>query len=227
MADLPGGGDPLIFPIGHYLGASFRAAGADAEFHVVRVGWDVYKLRGNEQLAVWALAHGLPDAGTQDAAPWTRGAVEAAARSGGIRDVAGTMAELLGQDLLIEVRPGTPDAVDFARACRTRSMLIGLGNTLDDPLHYAIAAFESAPPVRVDAFTYELWKWGHGCDSLWHACHVMTAAGDPADPDQVDPERVLSRCLRSIQVLLANGAVYLDEAREDSVEAGPIAPFAR
>src|SRR2546422_6183014 len=99
MTDMSGHGDPLIFPMGHYLGASFHAAGTEAEFHVVRVGWDVYKLSGNEQLAVWALAHGLPDAARQDMAPWTRGAVEAAARAGGIQNVAGAMAELLGQDL--------------------------------------------------------------------------------------------------------------------------------
>jgi hypothetical protein len=218
MTDMPRHGDPLIFPMGHYLGVNFPATGADAEFHVVRIGWDIYRLRGDEQMAVWALAHGLPDADGTDVAPWTRGAVEAAARVGGRRNVARAIAELLAQDLLIEITPGTQEAIDFARECRTRSLLIGLGNTADDPLHYGIAVTESAPVVRVDSFTFELWKWGHACDSVWHACHVMAAAGDPADPEQVDPQRVLNRCLGSMQMLLANGAIYLDEAREDSLE---------
>jgi hypothetical protein len=214
-------GNPLIFPIGHYLGASFPAAGAEADFRVVRIGWDIYKLRGDEQFAVWALAHGLPHADGEDA-PWTRGAVEGAARASGISNVAGAISELLAQDLLIEVTPGTSDAVDFARACRTRSLLIGRGNSADDPLSYGISAFEALPAAPVDSFTYELWKWAHGCDSLWHACQIIAAAGDPADPDQVDPESVLARCLASIQVLIANGALYLDEAREDEPVATPV-----
>jgi hypothetical protein len=219
MTDMSRYVDPLIFPMGHYLGVNFPAAGSDADFHVVRIGWDVYKLRGDEEMAVWALAHGLPDAGGEEMAPWTRGAVEAAARAGGRRNVAGAIDELMAQDLLIEVMPGTQDAIEFASVCRTRSLLIGLGNTPEDPLHHGISASEYPSPVRVDGFTFELWKWGHACDSVWHACHVMAAAGDPADPDQVDPERVLDRCLRSVQMLLAYGAIYLDEAREDYDEA--------
>jgi hypothetical protein len=210
--------DPLIFPIGHYLGAHVPTPGAEADFHVVRIGWEIYKLGGDEQLALWALAHGLPEGGTDAMAPWTRAALEAAARAGGIPNVASTMADLIEQDLLIEVRPATPQAVDFARACRTRSLLIGLGNTADEPSLYAIGASESAPAVRVPSFAYELWKWGHACDSVWHACQVFAAAGDPADPEQTDPERVLDRCLAAIQVLLASGAIYLDEAREEVAE---------
>jgi hypothetical protein len=218
MADNYRYAEPLIFPIGHYLGAHVPSAGADADFHVVRVGWETYKLEGNEQFAVWALAHGLPDAGgNDDAAPWTRTAVDAAARAGGIPNVARSIADLLAQDLLVEVTPGTPEAIEFARVCRTRSLLVGLGNTAEDPLHYGIGASERAPAIQVPSFTYELWKWGHACDSLWHACQVITAAGDPADPEQTDPERVLTRCLAAIQVLLAHGAVYLDEAREDAL----------
>jgi hypothetical protein len=37
-------------------------------------------------------------------------------------------------DLLVEVAPGTPEAIEFARVCRTRSLLIGLGNTAEDLL---------------------------------------------------------------------------------------------
>jgi hypothetical protein len=222
MADDYGPVGPLIFPIGHYHGAHYpsagASAGADADFHVVRIGWDTYKLDGNGQLAVWALAHGLPEAGGDDTAPWTRSAVEGAARAAGVPNVTRTVAELIAKDLLVEVTPGTDEAIEFARMCRTRSLLIGLGNTAAEPQRYGIGVAENAPAIRVSGFTYELWKWGHACDNLWHVCQVLAAAGDPTDPDQADPERVLTRCLASIQVLLASGAIYLDEAREDALE---------
>jgi hypothetical protein len=46
---------------------------------------------------------------------------------------------------------------------------------------------------------------------------VITVATDPSDPEQTHPERVLTRCLAAIQVLLGHGAIYLDEAREDAL----------
>jgi hypothetical protein len=222
MTDYVNHAEPLIVPMGHYLGAHFPTIGADADFHVVRIGWDTYKLEGDEQFAIWALAHGLPESGRGDMAPWTRSAVQGAAQVGGIPNVANTMADLLDQDLIIEVTPGTVEAAEFAQACRTRSLLIGLGNTPEEPLLYGIGAAENAPVIQVPSFTYELWKWGHACDSLWHACQVFAAAGNVADPDQTDPERVLTRCLAAIQVLLTHGAIYLDEAREDFVDDQPV-----
>ncbi len=211
--------DPLIFPLGHYLGASRSAAGNEPDFHVVRVGWRTCELRGNEQLAVWAFAHGVAPSDPDDVLPWTRGAVEGAARAAGISGTGAIVRELLHLDLLIETSHDNPDVIQFARACRIRSLLVGSGNTAEDPLRYGITPSEALPPVQVDNFTYELWKWGHACDNLWHACQILAAAGDPDDPDQVDPERVLDRCMQSIQTLLASGAAYLDEARENSVEA--------
>lgn len=207
--------EPLILPIGHYLGA--HVSDGEVDFHVVRIGWETYKLDGNEQFAVWALGHGVPDPDADEPAPWTRSVLEGAARVSRIPDVAATLADLLARDLLIEVTPDTPEAIEFAQVCRTRSLLVGLGNTAEEPMLYGIGASENAPPVvQVHTFAYELWTWGHACDSLWHACHVFAAAaGDAADPDQADPKRVLTRCLSAIQLLLANGAIYLDEARED------------
>jgi hypothetical protein len=215
-ADHSQGAEPLILPIGHYLGARGPQAGADADVHLVRIGWETYRLEGNDQLAVWALAHGLPTTGSDEEPSWTRSTIEGAARVGGIPNVATTLFDLISRDLLVEVRPGTPEAVAFAQAYRTRSLLVGLGNTAEEPTLYALGASESAPPViKVPIFAYELWTWGHACDSLWHACHVLAAAGDPLDPDRTDPRRVLTRCLSAIRLLLACGAIYLDEARED------------
>lgn len=214
--------DPLIVPIGHYVGAHVPHAGRESEFHVVRIGWEIYKLEYAEQFAVWALGHGLPEPGGAETVPWTRSALVGAARASGIPNVGDALADLIARDLLIEVTPGTDEAVEFARVCRTRSLLIGLGNTLAEPQLYAIGASENTPVVRVSGFAYELWKWGHACESLWHACHVFAAAGDPDDPDETDPERVLTRCLAAIQVLLASGAMYIDEAREGALEDPPV-----
>jgi hypothetical protein len=221
-ADYSQRAEALILPIGHYLGARVPQAGAHADVHLVRIGWETYKLEGNDQLAVWALAHGLPTTGGDEEPPWTRSTIEGAARVGGIPNVATTLFDLISRDLLVEVRPGTPEAVAFAQAYRTRSLLVGLGNTAEEPTLYALGPSESAPPmIKVPIFAYELWTWGHACDSLWHACHVLAAAGDPADPDRTDPRRVLTRCLSAIRLLLACGAIYLDEAREDVVEEQP------
>lgn len=213
--------EPLIVPIGHYVGARVPRVGTEPLSHVVRIGWETYKLEDAEQFAVWALGHGLPETAGDDTAPWTRSALVGAARASGIRNVGDALAELIARDLLIEVTPGTAEAVEFAQVCRTRSLLVGVGNTLEEPHIYAIGVSDSAPVVRVSGFAYELWKWGHACDSLWHACHVFAAAGDPKDPDHADPERVLTRCLAAIQVLIASGAMYLDEAREDALEDAP------
>lgn len=209
--------EPLIFPIGHYLG-HLRETSAYVDVHVVRIGWETCALESAEQVAVWALAHGLCEPGTGDAAPWTRATLEAAARAAAIPYARDKVNDLLSRDLLVEVTPGTPNAVEFAQACRTRSLLIGLGNTPAEPLAYRLAVDQNSAPIQVPPFAYELWKWGQACDSLWHACQIFAAAGDPAHADQVDPERVLSRCLTAIQVLLANGALYLDEAQEPDVQ---------
>jgi hypothetical protein len=211
-----GRGEPLILPIGHYLGAYHPSAGAELDSYVVRVGWETYQLSGTEQFGVWALAHGVPEGA--DTAPWTRSAVYGAARAAGIPGAGPILDDLIGKDLLVEVTPGTAEAVEFARVCRTRSLLIGLGNTPDEPLRYGIGLAGAKPVVKVPGFTYELWKWGHACDSLWHACQILAQAGQdtaPGDPDQTDPERILARCLAAIQVLIAHGGIYLDEARED------------
>jgi hypothetical protein len=218
MADNSTSTAPLIFPLGHYLGADVGASGTDEPSHVVRIGWQLHRLADNDQLAAWALAHGLPAPSQGEPAPWTRSALEGAARAGGNSNISGALDDLIERDLVLEVMPDSPEAVEFAKACRTRSLLIGLGNSADEPLLYGIGAAQNVPAVRVPGFAYELWKWGHACDSLWHACQVLAAADGAANLEQSDPERVLSRCLAAIQVLLAHGAMYLDEAREDSLE---------
>jgi hypothetical protein len=211
---------PLIFPVGHYIGAHYAYAGAELDFHVLRVGWEIYRLETNEQFGVWALAHGVPEPGG-DASEWTRPALEGAARAGGLAAVPAALDELMTKDLVIEVTPDTEDAVEFARVTRTRSLLVGLGNTADDPLHFGIGLPGGDPIMQATTFEYELWKWGHACDNVWHICNVLAQVGRdvaPDDPEQADPNRVLTRVLPALQNLIAHGVIYLDEAREDLAE---------
>jgi hypothetical protein len=206
-------GLPLIVPVGHYLGAQVLAPGADVDHHVVRVGWELYQLEPNEEFAIWALGHGLPGPTNGGAASWTRSALIGAARAARIPNIDATLTDLIDRDLLIEVTPGTAKAVEFAQVCRTRSLLIGIGNAPDEPSRFEIGVAEDAPTGAVPGFAYELWKWGHAYDSLWHACHAF-AAGREASVHS-DPEQMLGQCLAAIQLLLVNGAIYLDEALDD------------
>ena len=215
IAENSGAPERLILPMGHYVGARRTSADAGPEFHLVRVGWEIYRLDGTDQLTMWALAHGVP--GGNDMAPWTRAVVEGAARLVGIPDAVAILDDLMRRELVVEITPGTARAVEFAQVCRTRSLLTGLGNSADEPLLYEIGLAGAKPAATVSGFAFELWKWAHTCDSLWHACQILARTGralSPENPDQTDPERLLSQCLAAIQVLIAQGVVYLDEARE-------------
>jgi len=148
--------------------------------------------------------------------------VEAAARLLGIPRSGGILDDLQGRELLVQITPGTARAVEFAQAIRPRSLLTGLGRRPDDASLYGIGLPGAELAAAVPGFAYELWKWGHACDSLWHASQIVAASGraigaddpDVADPGSGDPEQVLDRCLSAIQLLLAHGVIYLDEARE-------------
>jgi hypothetical protein len=212
--------DQPILPVGHYVGARRPSPDAEPAFHLVRIGWEIYRLDGTDELAVWTLAHGIPDG--IDGSPWTRPVVEAAARLLGIPRSGAILDDLLGRELLVQIVPGTARAIEFAQAIRPRALLTGLGTHPDEPSLYGIGLPGVEPAAAVPGFAYELWKWGHTCDSLWHACQIFAASGraisadDPesTDPEPTDPEQVLDRCLSAIQLLLAHGVIYLDEARE-------------
>lgn len=203
---------PLIFPVGHYLGATYSATeagdgeNARPENQIIRVEWQLRRLGRPEQMALWALAHGVPDGdGTP---PWTRAAADGAARGGGIRDTAALFDELTEMDLLVEVEPGTQDAVDFARVYRLHSLLTGLGESVDQLGRYGIG-LAGQPVVRVDGFTYQFWQWAPACDNLWHACEIFARA------DGSDVLGIVARMLPALQVLISHGAAYLDEAVDE------------
>ncbi len=212
---------PLIFPVGHYLGALQSVPGVDR--HVVRIGWETYPLEGTDQFRLWALAHGLPE-GT-DMQPWTRTTLEGAARATGTFDAAAILADLLARDLVVEVTPGTPQSVELAQTIRLRNLQAGFGNSPDAPLEFGIGLAGAQPMVRVPRFGYELWSWGPACASLWDVCQIMARSGaetDPGDRERTDPVAILTRCLLMIQVLIAHGVAYLDEAAEDWAQPVPL-----
>jgi hypothetical protein len=205
---------PLIFPIGHYLGSNYPADSLALDSHVLRVGWRLHRLELPEEFAVWALAHGLPEG--SDMAPWTLAATEGAARASGVGNAGPILQDLLAQDLIIEVDPDTDEATEFAQICRLRALHSGTGR-LPGPdgaaERWGIGWAGVNPLVNVDAFTYELWKWAPVCNSIWHICEILAKADGGDDPQT--PRAMLSRTLPAIQVLVANGAAYLDEAREE------------
>jgi hypothetical protein len=205
---------PLVFPVGHYTGAFHPTLGAPVKYHSLRIGRLAVTLPDERALAVWAAAHRPPD---QPDEPWTRAAVAEAARTRlGVADPTPVLAELLDSGLLAEVTPGTPDAVDFARAHRVVPLMMGLGNTPEEPLRYGVGLFGYTPVVRVPSLVYDVWQWGSLGASLWDVCQAFAQAGAEAevsDSHEQHPEYVLTTYLNSLQQLLGPNAAYIDEAR--------------
>jgi hypothetical protein len=70
--------EPLVVPIGHYVGTFVPPSGSPDHHEQVRIGADVRDL-DPEQFRIWGLAHGLLDRVDAGPAPWTRSALLAAA----------------------------------------------------------------------------------------------------------------------------------------------------
>jgi len=204
--------EPLVFPVGHYMGPFYPGKDAALKHHIVRVGWDTPKLPDDDHLGVWALTHGLST--RIDTTPWTRGAVEDAAREAGVAEPGPIFDTLLERGLVAELPAG--EAVEFASRYRMQSLMVGLGNTPDDPLQNGIGLPGVAPAVMVPPKTYQLWQWGHLGNSLWQACQLLAEVGREASPDrpqESDPEFVLYRALEALRTLVAHNVAYLDTAR--------------
>ena len=204
--------EPLVFPVGHYMGAFYPGAGQALRYRKVRIGVDVAQIVGDERFGVWALAHGLPD--RLDKGPWTRSALLAAATEAELPDAETHLDALLEQKVLTQVAPGTPESIEFAKTHRLQPLMMGLGNSPQDPLSFGLGFVGAPPVVRVPSFLYELWQWGRIGRSLWHTVEMFAkverevaqkGAGVP------DPQAVLDRILSQLHVLLAHNAAYLDQ----------------
>jgi hypothetical protein len=205
---------PLVFPLGHYVGAFHPDIGAPLKYRKIRIGVEVEQLPGEELFGVWALAHGLPD--RVGRVPWTRDSVIAVAGEMGIAKAEDQLEQLIERHLLAEVTPGTPQAAEFARGHRIQPLMLGLGNSPEDPLTFSLGFVGTPPAVKVNSFLYELWQWGRVTRSLWLTAEMFAQVEQKVSPDnrQSSPAGILDRMLQQLHILLAHNAAYLDAVLE-------------
>ncbi|SRR6266508_762326 len=211
---------PLVFPLGHYMGAFHPDVGAPLKYRKIRIGVEVEQLPGEELFGVWALAHGLPD--RVGRVPWTRDSVTAVASEMGISKVDEQLDQLIAQRLLVEVAPGTPQAAEFARGHRIQPLMMGLGNTPEDPLTFSLGFVGSPPAVKINSFLYELWQWGRVTRSLWQTAEMFAQVEQQlAQQDRrATPEEIVDQMLQQVHILLAHNAAYLDAVLEPAKAPG-------
>lgn len=207
------------------MGPFHPKVNAPARHHIVRVGWDTPKLPDEAHLDIWALAHGPPTGGENNS--WTRKAIIEVAEEADMPDAAAILDTLADLGLIAEVTPGTGQAREFAESYRLQSLMIGLGNSPDDPVLDGIGLAGIPPVVKVRPRIFEIWQWAHLWPSLWAACEglawVADQAEDAARPEDADPEALLDFVLEATRTLLWRNAVYLDVAatpRSESRSSG-------
>lgn len=198
----------LVFPLGHYIGAYYPEDGAPLSYHTVRIGRQPIRLHSDDELAIWGLAHG----GEQRDRPWTRQDVLDMAETAEIPDAEQLLDELIHDDIIVEVLPGTEDAIDFAEAHRVVPLQFGLGPGDTPGLHRI--GFGDQAALEVDGFTFELWRLGRLADDLWGFCEAYGESLRTTSPDlpadETAAEQLLTRALPEIQTLLGRHAAYLD-----------------
>lgn len=203
----------LVFPVGHYMGPFHPSRDGPAKHHIVRVGWETPKLPDEEHVDIWALAHGLP--ARIDKVRWTRRAIMEAAEEAEMPDAAKILDNLADLGLIAEVMPGTEQAREFAESHRLQSLLIGLGNSPEDPILDGIGLVGMQPVVKVRPRIFEIWQWAHLWPTVWAACEGLAyVAGqvEESNPDAADPEQVLGLMLDAMRTLISRNAAYLDVA---------------
>lgn len=204
---------PLVFPVGHYMGPFHPSRNGPAKHHIVRVGWETPKLPDESHLDIWGLAHGLQD--RMDSVRWTRQAILLAAEEAEMSDAGEIFDHLAELGLIAEVSPGTEQAREFAESYRLQSLLIGLGNSPDDPVLDGIGLVGIPPVVKVRPRIFEIWQWAHLWPNLWAACEGLAyvAGQSPgSSPEASDPEKVLDLVLEAMRTLISHNAAYLDVA---------------
>jgi len=204
---------PLVFPVGHYMGPFHPSRNGPPKHHIVRVGWETPKLPDESYVDIWALAHGLAD--RVEGVRWTRQAILLAAEDAEVSDAETILDSLADLGLIAEVSPGTEQAREFAESYRLQSLLIGLGNSPDDPVLDGIGLVGIPPIVKVRPRIFEIWQWAHLWPSLWAACEglaFVAAQGNASNPETTDPEKVLDLVLEAMRTLISRHAAYLDVA---------------
>ena len=178
MATNPRNSEPLVFPIGHYLGPFYPGENAPLKHHIVRVGWGTPKLPDDDHMSLWALSHGMSSRiGTT---PWTRRAVEDAAHEGGMNDPAPIFDTLLKLGVVVELG----DPMEFAKRYRMQALMSGWATRPTIRCTAASGCRASRPP---SSCRWRRTSCGSGATS-------ETASGSPANYWRTSPGR---RCLRS------------------------------
>lgn len=208
---------PLVFPVGHYMGPFHPTQGAPVQHHIVRVGWDTPKLPDQAHFDIWALAHGLPS--RQGALRWTRQAIIGTAEQADLPGAGDILDSLADLGLIVGVAPGTEQAREFAESYRLRSLLIGLGNTAEDPVLDGIGLAGIAPLVKVRPRVFEIWQWAHLWPSVWAACEGLAWVASQTEqpsPGDAEPAALLDFMLVALGTLISHNAIYLDSANTTS-----------
>lgn len=196
----------LVFPIGQYLGG---AEPDDTAGHYVYRGGTAEHL-DTAGLTAWTLAHGPLDPILAAGVRWTRDQLVRYAGYAGLDEPAKVVADLVARELLAETPDAGPAAQAFAREHRAVPLMLGLGNSGEEPHRFTIG-FIGRGVVDVDETVYELWAWSATAGTLWDVCRthaerrLSTVAGaGPAD--------VLGHLLVNLHDLMSAHTLYLDSA---------------
>jgi hypothetical protein len=93
--------DPLVLPVGHYMGAFHPDVGAPLKYRKLRIGMNIKKLTTEAEFGLWALSHGLPD--RLDKTEWTRSTLLSVAKEMEVPEPEAALRELVARGALAEV----------------------------------------------------------------------------------------------------------------------------
>jgi hypothetical protein len=202
--------ESALLPIGHYNGVKFRSAVQADHVQLVRVGSRFHEL-SDTQFGTWVSAHGRPDVLDPEES-WTRAKARPMAEALAVSDFDAAVAGLIEMGLLVELSHELDEQRRFARTHRLTPTLTGLGNSADEPWHWRIGLFNQ-PFLGVPLVVYETWQWSAMTASLWEACQATTQAATKSgstDPENTDPDLVLTEFMSALHLLLSSSAAILD-----------------
>ncbi|MCW2507206.1 MAG: uncharacterized protein JWP68_354 [Modestobacter sp.] len=192
-----------VYPIGQLI----RVRAAEDEFHV-RVGAQLQQLSSTD-FSVWAMAHGPADHVPR---PWTPDELAAQATTVGLPDAPARLARLEETGLVALAAPGTASGLALGRRVRMVPLVLGLGNSAENPEAYSVG-LPGRPLAVLSAAAYDLFEWATMESSLWRACEGAAATAARVgidDPLASDPEALLASLLEDLHRLLTPNAVCLD-----------------
>ncbi len=192
-----------VYPIGQLI----RVRAAEDEFHV-RVGAELRRLPSTD-FSVWAMAHGPADHVPR---PWTVDELADQARAVGLTDAPDRLVHLLETGLVALAAPGTESGRALARRVRMVPLVLGLGNSAENPDAYSVG-LPGRPLAVLSAAAYDLFEWATMETSLWRACEGAAATAARVgldDPQASDPQSLLTSLLSDLHRLLTPNAVCLD-----------------